>query len=77
MAEIVDRFVTWKIVTSAVCVILFSLLGAAWSTNNERLRIIDQKLEQKVDINRYNMDLMRIEKKLDLIITMHMQRSMK
>ena len=72
MGEVIKSFITWKIVASAVCILVFTMAGSLWSANSERLRSMDQKIDNKVDIKRYETDMQRIESKLDMLINMLM-----
>jgi hypothetical protein len=72
MGEVVKQYITWKIVASAVCIIVFTMAGSLWSANSERLRNMDLKIDNKVDIKRYEADMQRVESKLDMLINMHM-----
>ena len=72
MGEVIKSYVSWRVVASAVCVILFTLAGSLWSTNTEKLRSLDARLDQKVDLKRYEADTQRIEGKIDMLINIHM-----
>jgi len=72
MTQLVEKFISWKIVASAVCVILFAMAGTLWSSTHERIKILEAKIDKKVDIERYNTDVKRLEDKIDQLIIMHM-----
>ena len=72
MTEKLASYISWKVVTSAVCIILFAMAGSLWSANNNRMTAIEAKLEQKVDYKRYEADMARLESKMDQLINIHM-----
>lgn len=72
MAEKVAQYITWQVIASAVCIVLFAMMGAAWSSHVERFKTLEAKLEAKVDQSRYNLDAERLEKKMDQLINMHL-----
>ena len=72
MTERIMNYVSWKVVASAVCVILITMAGTLWSNSSDRIKAIEFKLDKKVDHTRYDADIIRMEKKIDQLIDMHM-----
>jgi hypothetical protein len=67
-----EKYINWKIVATAVCIITVSMATSIFYERAEKLKALDMKIDTKVDIKRYESDTLRIESKIDTLINMHM-----
>jgi fibrillarin-like rRNA methylase len=67
-----EKYINWKIVATAVCILMVSMATSIFYDRAEKLKALDMKIDTKVDIKRYESDTLRIESKIDTLINMHM-----
>ena len=69
-----EKYLSWKVVATTIIAVLISVMGGLYTERGIKLRLIDEKIEKKVDSVRYATDMEKIEKKLDLLINIHMKK---
>jgi hypothetical protein len=67
------NYVSWKCIAGILVSIILAVVGVLYADTKADINKANDRIEKKVDIEQYRVDVKRFDDKLDKLINMHIK----